>query len=256
MELRRSSRRRPAVKTTEAAALPAKPAIARRSRTIREVGKILPKQLAPMVRLRRPCFRGSEQPSTPLAKNSLRRTVDREVVHSCLDTLERMVQQNRGLQEDNTVHELSQQLHHFIQAVDNLAVNDAASDADLLSRIKNEALAPETASPASKADLLLTKILVDEKVSGAQSLAVVAKWHGIDTQDVAEIAFTRENVRPRADRNAQFRLDLQCVNKRVNKLLSQERDSSLMWPEKKKKPLFSSSVSETGDAFSNVALMS
>ncbi|CEP61919.1 uncharacterized protein LALA0_S04e03642g [Lachancea lanzarotensis] len=253
MELRRSTRRKTAAKC-QGIELPAQPTIARRSRRIKEVVRPQIRKRSPILRLHRPQFCGSDvrqrEPSTSRSTGHL---VDREIVRSCLVTFENITQQLDTFHHKNGVHELSGQLNEFIKAIDEFAVKEKADNAALLKRIKREAKTQEQASSTSKADLLLTKILVDERVTDPEGLAVVAKWHGIDTQDVADITFTRENGKLKLDPNAQYRFDQQCVNKRVNRLLSLERNSSLGWPERKRKLPANSPPSES---YSEVALMS
>ncbi|SCU88091.1 LAFA_0E10682g1_1 [Lachancea sp. 'fantastica'] len=261
MELRRSTRRKTAVKcqVIEPPA-PAHTTITRRSRRVKEVVRPQVRKRGPAIRLCRPQFRGPERQHEPVQKKSTNTSanylVDRETVRSCLDTFERMAEQTDINDERQSVSGLSQQLRNFIEAIEEFAVKEKSDNASLLDRIKSEAKMPKVTSPASKADLLLTKILVDKRVTDPEGLAVVAKWHGIDTQDVADITFNREKGRPKLDHNAQYRFDQQCVNKRVNRLLLLERNSSLGWPERKRKIPSTVPASGVGESYSEVALMS
>ncbi|SCU95035.1 LANO_0E09054g1_1 [Lachancea nothofagi CBS 11611] len=233
MELRRSSRRKPLGKPVD------KPTVTPSQaklvpRKVKKIQGTRPLQKnVPAAILRRPPFRPSSEQAARKSSNNLLKLVDFEIVQSCNKKVSTIAKDRNHL-KDSALHKLAQQLHSFIEAANELNSHEVTSHAQLLERIKKEVANSESKSSAAHADLLFAKVLTDTKITEEQSLTLLSKWHGIDMQDVADIAFLREKLKPKADRNARHRLELQCVNKKVSKSLLQERDNSLGWPEKKR----------------------
>ncbi|SCU84940.1 LADA_0D04786g1_1 [Lachancea dasiensis] len=245
MKLRRSSRNKPAGKAL-ALSSPAKIPNKRAKKIAKGANSSNLRAILPQ----RPQFNPRDHKDQDFGAPS----VDYEAVRSCDEKVARIVQDKKRPQ-DESVHKLAHQFHQFATAVGTLQLRDTSvTNACLLERIQEELNSAELKSSASQGDLAFARVLTGGSLSEEQNLQFVAKWHRIDTQDVADITFLPERTKTRTDRNAQHRLELQYVNKRIGKMLFQERDNSLGWPEKKRKPLPSSSV-DSDDSFANVALL-
>ncbi|CUS24457.1 LAQU0S16e02146g1_1 [Lachancea quebecensis] len=217
--------------------LPQPPAAAVRKRR-KPLRKDAPRRLA------RPAFH-----SQPQARSSL----DSGAVRACGEkSAELAAVQDHPLARDPALQRLAQQVQQLSESLQSLQRPQRSEDEELLPRIKQEL-------GNSNRDLVLARALTDPNISESQSLKLVAKWYGIDMRDVCDIAFLRD--KPGADRNSRQRSELQFVNKRISRALLQERDTSLPWPEKRRKvdapqPTESSSSGEAGDPFQNVTLLS
>ncbi|CAR23578.1 KLTH0E12386p [Lachancea thermotolerans CBS 6340] len=198
-------------------------------------------------RLARPAFLSLPQPHSSL---------DSDAVRACgKKSAELVAIQDHPLARDPALQRLTQQVQQLsesLQSLQSLQEPQRSEDEELLPRIRQEL-------GNGNRDLVLARALTDPNISESQSLKLVAKWYGIDMRDVCDIAFLRD--KPGADRNSRQRSELQFVNKRISRALLQERDTSLPWPEKRRKtdtsqPTEASSSGDAGDRFQNVTLLS
>lgn len=249
MELRRSSRRKvPEHDSDSASKIQAKqavPIVRKRRKPVRkdDIAKPAPFTVrhphTHAASLARPGFQSQVQPQ-PCS--------DLDMVRSCGEKIARLARERRG---DQAFQELPRQVKQFSASLQALQAAPEFDTAAWIAQIRTEL-------DQQNNDLVLARALTDPNISDNQAVRLIAKWHSIDMRDVSDIAFMRE--KPHADRNSRQRSELQLVNKNISRALLQERDTSLTWPEKRRR-LGPSQPSESAkcdpdDQFENIPLLS
>ncbi|SCW03592.1 LAFE_0G13872g1_1 [Lachancea fermentati] len=193
----------------------------------------------------------------PMGGDTSTLACDVGVVNACRDKLLVLTEKTTS-GHDVALSTIISQAEGLAVSLLKLQAEDQLDQQTLLQQIKLQV--QSSGKTMNDSDVVLTQTLGNSNLREEAVMKFVAQLHGIDMQDVADIAVPRDK---NSDRPSTKRNDFQLINNRINRMLVRERDISLHWPDKRRKPPKKSKSTASSplpterlDTFDDVALFS